>query len=293
MLRKAFTLIELLVVVAIIGIVAGFLFPVFDQVRAKGRQSVCLSNTRQVAAAALMYAQDFDETFPRLNNNGQCRRNEPGCSLPDWWNPGTDPKVPPAMFWNVLQPYIKSRAVGYCPEIGKTDWPGVVAHANELFGISWGSYDPRLEDHYYGAVGQMAVNALVIDCIPPSVPYGPPLLGHPRSRLARIARTAVVVLYVSDSVWDNDLGARLALGNTVVWPNTPGTPCVDAGQGWTWYVHHPEKGRTGSRAAVESGWANVAMCDGHAKAFSHTQLEKCEFLSAAGFWTYPYWDPRY
>ncbi len=101
-----------------------------------------------------------------------------------------------------------------------------------------------------------------------------------------------MVLFVADSVWDNDLAARLALGNTGVWPNMPETPCHNAGQGWTRYVHLPAKGRSGSRAAVESGLANVAFCDGHARALRYTQLERCAEVRP-GFWTYPYWDPRY
>src|SRR5437773_12230402 len=63
MRRRAFTLIELLVVIAIIAILAGILFPVFAQAREKGRTIACLSNTKQMAYAVLMYAQDYDDTI--------------------------------------------------------------------------------------------------------------------------------------------------------------------------------------------------------------------------------------
>jgi prepilin-type N-terminal cleavage/methylation domain-containing protein/prepilin-type processing-associated H-X9-DG protein len=293
--KSGFTLIELLVVLAVIALLAALLFPVLAQARVSVRQSVCLSNVKQCALAAILYAQDFDETFPRLDNNGDCWWNEPGCSLPDWQNPGTDPNVPACMFWNVAQTYIKNRQIGWCPEVGKTDWQAVIANPEAIFdpwGIPhWGPYNPLLEDHYYGASAQMAVNLLVIDSIPPSVEYSPALSGHPRSHLAAIVRPAQVVLLVGDSVWDNQVGAGFALGNSMVWPNEPGSPCPDGGQGWTWYSHHPAKGRLGSREAVESGLANVAMCDGHAKAFRHSQLEHCEFAREAGHWAFPYWDP--
>src|SRR5213592_1449649 len=49
---------------AIIAILAALLFPVFARVREKGWQTTCLSNEKQIAAAVLMYMQDYDETFP-------------------------------------------------------------------------------------------------------------------------------------------------------------------------------------------------------------------------------------
>jgi prepilin-type N-terminal cleavage/methylation domain-containing protein/prepilin-type processing-associated H-X9-DG protein len=62
--RRAFTLIELLVVIAIIAILAAILFPVFAQAREQARQTVCISNVRQIGLAVRMYVQDYDETMP-------------------------------------------------------------------------------------------------------------------------------------------------------------------------------------------------------------------------------------
>lgn len=62
-MRRGFTLIELLVVIAIIAILAAILFPVFAKAREKARQASCLSNTKQLAIAAMQYAQDYDEAF--------------------------------------------------------------------------------------------------------------------------------------------------------------------------------------------------------------------------------------
>src|SRR5207244_1598792 len=60
--RSGFTLIELLVVIAVIALLAAILFPVFAQAREKARQASCLSNCKQIGAAIMMYAQDYDES---------------------------------------------------------------------------------------------------------------------------------------------------------------------------------------------------------------------------------------
>jgi prepilin-type N-terminal cleavage/methylation domain-containing protein/prepilin-type processing-associated H-X9-DG protein len=73
--RGGFTLIELLTVIAIIAILAAILFPVFAKARAKAQQASCLSNHKQLATAALMYATDYDNhlmcCWDNVNGNGQ------------------------------------------------------------------------------------------------------------------------------------------------------------------------------------------------------------------------------
>ena len=64
MLRKAFTLIELLTVIAILGLLAAILFPVFSQAKLSAQKTTDLSNTRQIGLAAILYESDSDDNFP-------------------------------------------------------------------------------------------------------------------------------------------------------------------------------------------------------------------------------------
>lgn len=77
--RSAFTLIELLVVIAIIAILAGILFPVFAQARVAAKKASDLSNIKQLTLAAIMYANDFDDTFV-ANGEGMVPSN-----AQNWW----------------------------------------------------------------------------------------------------------------------------------------------------------------------------------------------------------------
>jgi prepilin-type N-terminal cleavage/methylation domain-containing protein/prepilin-type processing-associated H-X9-DG protein len=80
--RRGFTLVEILVVIAVIGILTAMIFPVFASARLKARQSVCLSNVKQIVAAALMYADDNDETLPVTSWSSWYRINFPAAILP-------------------------------------------------------------------------------------------------------------------------------------------------------------------------------------------------------------------
>jgi prepilin-type N-terminal cleavage/methylation domain-containing protein/prepilin-type processing-associated H-X9-DG protein len=64
--NRAFTLIELLVVIAIIAILAAMLLPAVAKAKSKAQRIACVSNTKQVGAALIMWAQDHEGKFPWL-----------------------------------------------------------------------------------------------------------------------------------------------------------------------------------------------------------------------------------
>lgn len=61
MTRRGFSLIELLVSIALIALLVAMLLPSLRGVREVARQGVCLSNTRQLATAWTVYANDHRE----------------------------------------------------------------------------------------------------------------------------------------------------------------------------------------------------------------------------------------
>jgi prepilin-type N-terminal cleavage/methylation domain-containing protein/prepilin-type processing-associated H-X9-DG protein len=100
-LSRGFTLIELLVVIAIIAILAAILFPVFAQAREAARKTSCLSNQKQLGTAMMMYAQDYDETFPLWRTT----------------LPAPTAEYPNAKITWVenMQPYSKNKKIWVCP----------------------------------------------------------------------------------------------------------------------------------------------------------------------------------
>jgi len=105
---RGFTLIELLVVIAIIAILAAILFPVFAKAREKARQAACINNEKQIILGSLMYASDYDETYPPSRVDS------------------------PVLHWDqIIQPYVKNTQVVQCPSEAVTLGYG---HAYNQFG---------------------------------------------------------------------------------------------------------------------------------------------------------------
>lgn len=190
-MRRGFTLIELLVVIAIIAILAAILFPVFARAREKARQSSCLSNVKQLALGALMYAQDYDERLVPSAITG---------NPSDYDN-----------WFELVQPYVKNTQVLICPS-----W------SSYTLGYGW-NYSP-LTYNWQSPGGYI---------------YG----GVPLAMIAQPAET----IMLADSGTHQLSGGGWSSGMTYV------ITSAREPDNYFVYLRHNET-------------ANVAFCDGHAKA---------------------------
>jgi prepilin-type N-terminal cleavage/methylation domain-containing protein len=318
--RRAFTLIELLVVIAIIAILAAILFPVFAQAKEAAKKTQCVSNTKQTALAAIMYATDFDDVLPRHDNNGSCLYGENPCSWPDWGdlrppqnNAANYGAGASAMYWGAIEPYHKNTEISICNTMGKTKWNSLLPQWTAITGnpIPVGGYQQSLEKYYNNTLGQMALNMYLID-------YGPPTStginnrpGAAKGRMGSVNRPAETIMFVSESTWDWGPSISGSLGNGAVWPSwARNTQCYSYNvEGWTRYPHNGKSGTyTGAHYPDGptlnpnlQGLAVFSFVDGHTKAMKYTEAEKCVPTPSGVTWTignaarayyYPYWVPE-
>lgn len=248
---RAFTLIELLVVIAIIIILAAILFQVFERAREKANQAGCLSHTRQLGLAILMYAEDYDETLP-------WSWGAPGAEYP------LDPPNAVPTWAELIYPYTKNLGVFGCP----ANLPNFAEYRKRCLR---GWFDclpqPELVRRYaqYGASSYSA-NAYVLGWLGanPNGAHGP---GTVRS-LGAIPQPAQAIA----------LTESISFGTVLRLP-TGTTPA--AAMHWWWAIsdecwaytemRYSQETAAWSRLLLHNDGANYVMADGHSKWYRPSQ----------------------
>jgi prepilin-type N-terminal cleavage/methylation domain-containing protein/prepilin-type processing-associated H-X9-DG protein len=287
--KRAFTLIELLVVIAIIAILAAILFPVFAQAREQARKTSCLSNLKQLNLGCQMYIQDYDEVIPLV------------CSASYGNASGTDAKT----WQDLVQPYIKSYAVGFCPDnaANGTLILGSTATHNYLdYSTNYGIMGTiQFGDAVAGTSGDASwltrSKPWLQNFVPANIAYdgiagGVDLAGWfvgnspnvPSTALAGASRPAEYV-FVAEAgnfdQWNGVLGtAPYGIGYCGTWVNSA------TGADYDWGFVGPNPIHSGGRTlnpcdttnvndltrGFDKGIANVSFLDGHAKGFRGASL---------------------
>jgi prepilin-type N-terminal cleavage/methylation domain-containing protein len=158
-MKKAFTLIELLVVIAIIAILAAILFPVFAQAKEAAKKTQAISNTKQMGTATLIYAADYDDTFPNAvtqRADGSWRYNvatpanlDPVLTVAAWTTP--DLRNAAGSYWaSAIQPYMKNWQLNELP--GGRPW--------NIFNEAYAAGAPRFTLTYNGFMHNLSATAV-------------------------------------------------------------------------------------------------------------------------------------
>ena len=268
--RKGFTLIELLVVIAIIAILAAILFPVFAQARAKARQTVCLSNCKQMAYGMLMYKQDYDDRWidivPGFNEFGMGDLPKTPSNPP---NPLSDFGPPWCYQFNgnrtkhyLLEGYLKNQDVQTCPTLHTIPVAGQPTKypMYALNGVIGSLNVTQPDPNYPTAPDYNPYN-------PKPAPYGQ----WPRN--GPWGRNDAMITHGSDFVimWEHNNGFMWCEH----WPSQNTLLANPVGEQDVYGLQH--------WGAIHSKGFNASFADGHAKMFQASQLK----IQNVCYWTLP------
>lgn len=130
--RWGLTLLELLVTILIIVIIISLLLPVFRSARYRAKDTVCISNMRQILSAIAMYRADYHNEFPKK--------------------------------LNLTLPYTNTLTIYHCP----VDQQGGISVIQEVEGIpklSYGYFEYFTESNFIEVASGLDPNHGILVCV--------------------------------------------------------------------------------------------------------------------------------
>jgi general secretion pathway protein G len=149
--ERAFTLVELLTVIAIVAILAAVALPIIGSFRAKGQQSKCAANLKQIGAAFSLWAADNNGVVKSRDHSGWI--NGPDGTYCRSWVSNLNPYLVRGVTYNGT--VASTASVFRCPAGKSQEWNGVSYAANiylggfrdpdfnQRMGVSAALYNPR------------------------------------------------------------------------------------------------------------------------------------------------------
>jgi prepilin-type processing-associated H-X9-DG protein len=170
------------VVIAIIGILASMVFPVFARARESARKAVCLSNVKNIALAVQMYLGDNNDTFPPAEHRQEVfdffmsspGGGDEGCGYTDDEHRTPEGRAAwsnPYLRWPVvLDEYVKNRDVWNCPSakmistarfiVPMADWMGYLQDTQGMWGDGTDAGGPCYENVFPSGWGGAVTDSM-------------------------------------------------------------------------------------------------------------------------------------
>ena len=216
--QGGFTLLELVVVIALVAVLAGQMEPAFSSARDRARQVHCISNQRQLAAAFMNYAADWDGVLPRwYTQDGGPRTSTLG--LPagqrDW---AVD-----------TLPYVQNERLYICPSKNLVRGYGINLWLSQPDGFPLDDIEYKARTAMFAEIAGGRPARDIYDFVPGSTPEGWPV--DPRFQFdprheggANIAFADGHARWVPSSIytrWPADAGDYLLTRNSAANRGTP------------------------------------------------------------------------
>lgn len=197
--RRAFTLVELMVVVAIIGLLISVMLPAVSSARGSARAVQCLSNTRSIAVALTMYADDdHDRHFPTARMPSMPMNGQPAAPFQISWlyliapYIGVDERLPDDPTSEEIHEFVHRLGVCQCPEDHSAAWqseqsPRLASYAINAYITPnhppyWGVRPAQIRNASETIVAAELAEGLSMDHFMPMFWGDPPAVANPMTQ---------------------------------------------------------------------------------------------------------------